>query len=108
MNADGTGQINLTNSPENDAEPDWSPYSHKIVFARSEGAQWDIYAMNTDGTGVTQLTSGSVFDLDPAWSPDGTKIAFARGGATPSIYLMDADGTDQVQPTQQRFSIGVR
>jgi hypothetical protein len=25
MNADGTGQVNLTNSPENDAEPDWSP-----------------------------------------------------------------------------------
>jgi TolB protein len=26
MNADGTGQVNLTNSPENDAEPDWSPH----------------------------------------------------------------------------------
>ena len=32
MNADGSGQTNLTNNPANDSHPSWSPDGSRIVF----------------------------------------------------------------------------
>ena len=59
--------------------------------------------MNPDGSGRTNLTNdgdGDAEDRMPAVSPDGTKVAFAsdRGG-TDEIYVMDADGSDPVNIT---------
>ena len=58
-----------------------------------------IHLVNTDGTGVVQVSEGPS-DAEPAWSPDGRRIAFTRfGGATPGIYVMDADGSNPVRRT---------
>jgi WD40-like Beta Propeller Repeat/Right handed beta helix region len=70
----------------------------KIVFARLG----NIWSINPDGTGAVKLTSGLPLDGQPAKSPDGTKIAFSRlstllGGR--QIWVMDADGQNQVQLT---------
>src|SRR5688572_17563925 len=67
MNPDGTAQTNLTNTPDAEFQPAWSPDGTKIAFARAE----DIWVMQADGTGAVNLTSGiSPFSSEyyPAWS----------------------------------------
>jgi Tol biopolymer transport system component len=90
VNADGSGQASKI---ANGGWASWSPDGTRIAFAGNDG----VFVMNSDRTGLTQLTSGPADDF-PAWSPDGTKIAFVRSpGSQATIYIMNADGTDQMK-----------
>ncbi|HEX8707833.1 MAG TPA: PxKF domain-containing protein [Pyrinomonadaceae bacterium] len=105
VNPDGSGRVNLTNSPEAEVEPVWSPDGSKILFLKVGDFAWDICVMDADGSHVTNLTE----DMDrthynhneyPAWSPDGTKIAFISFQDSYSedteLYVMNADGSGLV------------
>jgi Tol biopolymer transport system component len=97
MDADGTDQVNLTNSPSlSEYEPDWSPDGIKIAF--TNGSWSDIFVMNADGSRQVNLTNTpSVNDDDPTWSPNGNKIAFESRG---DLFKMNAaDGSQQVNLT---------
>jgi Tol biopolymer transport system component len=96
MNADGTDQVNLTESPgSSEYQPNWSSDSTKIVFSKWGGelATTDIWVMNTDGSGLLNLTntpaSGEVY---PVWSPNGRKMAFTEHD---DIWVMNTDGTNR-------------
>jgi Tol biopolymer transport system component len=91
INQDGSGTANLTNSPDFDEGPAWSPDGTRILFER---ANQEIWVMNADGSGATNLTNDPSFDGQYAWSPDGSKVAFAsnRHGNF-EIFVMNADGT---------------
>jgi Tol biopolymer transport system component len=106
MNANGTGKTNLTNSPEDDYSPRWSPDGSRVVFTAQRGGNTDIYVMNADGSGQTRLTSDPAPDTNPDWSPDGSRIVFNSerisgdslfGNA--DIYVMNADGSNQTNLT---------
>ena len=113
MNADGSGQRNLTRNPAPDDEPAWSPDGRTIVFVSNRhGPTWcswkrchtEIYVMNADGSGQRSLTRNPRRDDGPAWSPDGRAIAFLsdRDGNY-EIYVMNADGSRQRNLTHYRF-----
>lgn len=76
MNADGSGQTQLTNNSANNVAPAWSPDGRQIAFTSDRDGSWHIYVMNADGSGQTRLTNTSANDYTPAWSPDGRQIVF--------------------------------
>jgi len=78
MNADGTGDHNLSGSETVDGWPAWSPDGKKIVFSRHGEHGFQIFEMNRDGSGARQLTDASGDFVNPRWSPDGKKILCGR------------------------------
>ena len=67
MNADGSGQINLTNEPSSDRLPSCSPDGTRIAFTSARDGNSEIYLMNTDGSGVTRLTEEPGNEGNPTW-----------------------------------------
>jgi Tol biopolymer transport system component len=95
MNADGSNPVNLTNSPEEDASPSWSPDRSKIAFISSRDGCYEVYVMDADGHNQKRLTYEELGATNPQWSPDGTKIAYIsnREGIT-TICIMNPDGSN--------------
>src|SRR2546428_3635816 len=86
MDADGGGQIRLTENSGEDYSPAWSPDGKRLAFVSTRDGNAEIYVMNSDGTGQTRLTNNSASDLHPAWTPDGSRIAF----------VTNRDGNDEI------------
>ncbi len=56
MNADGSGQTNLTNSPASDVAPSWSLDGACMTFDSDRDGNVEIYIMNADGSEKTRPT----------------------------------------------------
>ena len=67
MNADGSGQTQITNNSTLDGTPTWSPDGSKIVFHRIIGGLNQVFVMNPDGSGQTQLTTPPGHNLFALW-----------------------------------------
>src|SRR5205807_211691 len=76
VHADGSGPVNVTNSPDNDGLSDWSPDGTRMAFVSDRDGNWEIYVMNADGSGLRNLSNNPSLDREPTWSRDGTRIAF--------------------------------
>ncbi len=97
MNADGSNQTRLTNSPENEHHPHWSPDGKSIIFSRTLADNTsDLFVINVDGSNLLRLTNTpDASERYPDWSPDGKKILFSSFGHPQSgIFVMNADGSD--------------
>jgi Tol biopolymer transport system component len=89
---DKNQSLKLTEGPESNHSPEWSPNGTEIAFVRNS----EIQKMNTDGSEVTRLTHGPDLDFSPAWSPDGKQIAYVKQYAAgrSAIYTMYSDGSN--------------
>jgi TolB protein len=85
MNANSTGMTRLTDTPEDESAPTWSPDGKQIAFVRAG----DIYLMNANGSNEAKLLE-SEYAMEPTWSPDGQQIAFVRAG---DIYIVDSESS---------------
>ncbi len=106
MQSDGSALTRLTNLPEGDWDPAWSPDGNRIAFRHNENnTRGQIYVMNADGTGQANLSNNAANDEGPAWSADGSAIAFHsfRDGNA-EIYVMNANGTGQTRLTNHGAS----
>ena len=114
MDPDGSHVRQLTETPPGGAgsrDAAWSPDRQKIAFMSNRDGDPEVYVMAADGSDVQRLTKHRGFDWLPAWSPDGTQIAFIRDTdppatgplyplRSPSIYVMDADGSNVQRLTE--------
>jgi Tol biopolymer transport system component len=72
MNADDSGQVNITNSASTDSGPIWSPDGEKIGFTSTPDgntANNGVWAMNEGGSGAARVTAGTLADWQPTAGP---------------------------------------
>ena len=75
----------------------------RIAFGSNRDGNGEIYVMAADGGNLRRLTNNSDGDWNPSWSPDGKRIVFTskrdghfmHGIPTDEIYVMDANGRNQ-------------
>ncbi|RPF71790.1 amidohydrolase family protein [Aurantiacibacter spongiae] len=81
---------------------DVSPDGGTIAFS----LLGDIYTMPITGGTPTRIAQGLAWEVQPRFSPDGRRIAFTsdRGGGD-NIWIMNADGSDMRQLTQEDFRL---
>lgn len=81
-NADGSGEVALTDNIWENANPVWSPDGKQIAFLSEMHGEYDIFAlyvMRADGSNVRQLSQpiyGDAYTIY-SWSPDGKHIAIS-------------------------------
>jgi len=112
MDPDGANPRNLTNHPDTDTNPAWSPDGKRIAFMSDRDGHvnirgrsaYEIYVMDADGGDQRNLTNDPNNDRSPSWSSDGKHIVFSSDRDSDrdhniEIYVMDADGENQERLT---------
>lgn len=104
IDADGQNQRRLTDTPEEEGIPAWSPLGSTIAVAIPKDGDSEIYLLDAEtGAIVSQLTDNQgIDDYMPAWSPDASQIVYVTKGeeeGSDEIRIMDADGSNSVQLT---------
>ena len=74
MNANGTGQTRLTQSPGIDARPTFSPDGNRLAFTSNRDGNYEVYVMQTDGSAPTRITHNPERDDHACWAPDGRSL----------------------------------
>ncbi|MEJ7811773.1 MAG: hypothetical protein WKG32_15280 [Gemmatimonadaceae bacterium] len=84
MNADGSGQRQITTLGGANFAPFFTPDGRRVIFSSNhksprgpQAQNFDLYLVNLDGTGLEQVTTAPEFDGFPQFSPDGRYLVWA-------------------------------
>ena len=86
INADGSGERELTANEFRNRQPRWSPDGKVLSFTSNRSGHSEVWTIHPDGTGLKQLTRlqgpGVVFS---AWAPDGRHLLFDILNSVPRV-----------------------
>jgi TolB protein len=113
MNADGSGERQLTHFKTDDGSPQWPAWSPDGQRLAIQSGKYDrqnpsqntahVWVLDVKSLAATRLNQHDKPYLDetPSWFPDGKRIAFQsdRSGRM-EIWVMNADGTGAKQVTR--------
>ena len=91
------GTQRLTNTPEYDSSPSWSPDLAWIAYQTYAGDNLEIalFSLTDPSQSSVLLTDDPGADHSPAWAPNGRQIAFVSNRSGNSdIWLADLNRTD--------------
>jgi Tol biopolymer transport system component/DNA-binding winged helix-turn-helix (wHTH) protein len=106
MNADGTGQRQLTAGARSNYGPSVSPDGRHVVFVSNRaGGAFNIWRMDADGSNPLRLTSGRGENF-PHVTPDGRSVVYATtgGGQDAAVWKVSIDGGEPVRLTSRPAS----
>lgn len=91
--AHGGVAARLTDGPEEDARPVWSPDGGAIAFARREEERWNLWCLDLRTARLTPLTRHDAAEYPSAFTPDGRHVLFhgARDGVE-RVYRVPREG----------------
>jgi len=101
MNADGSGQHQVTSNGASNFAPYFLPDGRRIIFSsnvetRGAGGRpsFHLYLIGEDGTGLERLTFAGQFNSFPMFSPDGKRLVWVsnRNAKQPgefNVFLAD-------------------
>jgi Tol biopolymer transport system component len=105
MDCDGSNQVQLTDQPSFDLEPDWSPDGKQIVYVSYQDGNFEIYIMNADGSEKRNFSDHPSADYYPAWSPDGKWIAYhSNRDGDREIYLQSVNSEEVIKITDNQYA----
>lgn len=100
----------LTNTPNEETSPVFSPDGKRIAFSRSNGNDWDVFIAQADGSGEpTRVTMMPEDDFVTAWSPDGREVIFETTRDEESVTRLYKTSTERLAlatalPLHQSYS----
>jgi Tol biopolymer transport system component/DNA-binding winged helix-turn-helix (wHTH) protein len=106
MNADGTGQRQLTAGARSNYGPSVSPDGRHVVFVSNRaGGAFNIWRMDADGSNPLRLTSGRGENF-PHVTPDGRSVVYATvgGGHDAAVWKVSIDGGEPLRLTSRPAS----
>jgi TolB protein len=102
MNLQNGAVKQITNSPEYDSAPSWSPDGKWLVFETytNDNLEISIVSVEDPAQALVSLTNDPASDYAPVWAPDGRHVAFisTRSGNS-DVWLanLDLTGEDRYQ-----------
>jgi tol-pal system beta propeller repeat protein TolB len=99
MNADGSGQTQITNLQATAFYASLSPDGETIYFSSRDSGNFEIYSILVNGKQLELLTKGLGALYAPELSPDGQQIIFTKGSS--GIWVMNPNGKARRAITDQ-------
>lgn len=76
VDRNGGAARRLTDTPNEETNPVFSPDGKQIAFSRLNGGDYDVYTISADGGAARRITLMPESDFMVAWTPDGKSVVF--------------------------------
>jgi TolB protein len=102
LDADGSNLKQLTQTPEDESSPCWSPDGRWICYAAKTSERRALWKISPEGGTPHRIpTSGVSNPSEPDWSPDGQWIVFTSQMGNFEICVVKATGEGVATPLTQ-------